>query len=218
MEVLLLKRSEEARFIPGAYVFPGGAVEEEDARGEFHSAAFGVAALRETFEEAGILLFAEDPGCRSYPNGHGSEGARLRQALRKGETSFRNVMESLGGKLPTDRLTFIGHWVTPVREPYRYDTRFFATEVPTDCEAFPDGTELVESTWLTPDRALALNEEGRLPMVPPTIETLRALSPYLDPEKALRHLGGMKIPRLLPRVEEAGDGVRMILEDPGVCP
>ena len=66
--------------------------------------------------------------------------------------------------------------------------------------------------------ALALNEDGRLPMVLPTIETLRALSPYSDPTEALRHLGGKEIPRLLPRVEEAGDGVRMILENQGVCP
>ena len=234
LEVLLLKRSDRARFIPGAYVFPGGRVEESDASEDVSpfpgnptqrqngdwvgrtlegppASAFVVAALRETFEETGILLQRGEASCLSYPPSPRNEGTRLRHALHDGELSFRDVLDDLGVELASQQLTYIGHWVTPVQEKYRYDTRFFGAEVSAGCPAYPDGMELVESIWFTPHEALALNRDGRLPMVFPTIFTLQAMAPFSDPAEALRVLGTQEIPRRLPRVEKARDGIRMIL-------
>ena len=234
LEVLLLKRSDRARFIPGAHVFPGGRVEESDAsedvslfpedtsqgqNGDWFgrpqegppASAFVVAALRETFEETGILLQGGEASCLSYSPSQRNESARLRHALHKGDLSFRAVLDGLGVRLAPQQLTYIGHWVTPVQEKYRYDTRFFGAEVSAGCPAYPDGVELVESTWLTPHEALALNRDGRLPMVFPTIFTLQAMAPFSDPAEALRVLGTQEIPRRLPRVEETRDGIRMTL-------
>jgi 8-oxo-dGTP pyrophosphatase MutT (NUDIX family) len=209
MEVLLLKRGSGTRFLPGAYVFPGGRVDREDGGGGLRSHA--ITALRETFEEAGIL-----PGsygeCLAFPLEGRSRGSRIRREVQRGSGSFSDALEELGISIDPDSLTLVGHWVTPVQEPFRYDTRFFAVEVPEECPAYPDGVEMVEATWSTPERALEENRAGRLPMVFPTLLTLRALSEFDSPQQALRTLAGKIIPRLLPRVERAGDAVRMTLE------
>ena len=177
--------------------------------------AFWAAALRETFEETGVLLEPDPRRCRSIPLGPESEEGRLREDLHQGRTSFRAVLEALGATLGGKRVVYAGHWVTPVQEGYRYDTRFFAAEVPADCPVFPDGVELVEALWVTPAEASVLNRAGELPMVFPTIRTLQALEPFESPREALEALGRREFPRLLPRVEETEEGVRFILEGPG---
>lgn len=207
IEVLLLKRGSQTRFIPGAFVFPGGRVDAED--GETGLPPDAVTALRETYEEVGILL-TDKGSFRAFPLEGEGEGSRVRKALHRGEISFSHALKALGEKEPrTDLLTPIGHWVTPVQEPFRYDTRFFAVQVPGDCPAFPDGVELVEAVWMTPKEALRENSSGHLPMVFPTILTLEALATFHSPGEALEALGQREIPRLLPRVESTGDGVRM---------
>lgn len=234
LEVLLLKRTPRARFIPGAYVFPGGRVERSDASVEvaapptsagsevltgrpdsdsqtLHAAAHQVAALRETLEETGILVGGGPRGEGTLSlNGDGREDGIL-PALRSGTMTFLEALEGLGRPTLPASLPLIGHWVTPVQERYRYDTLFFGVQVPTDCEAVPDGQELVEGLWVTPKEALDRNREGRLPMVFPTLATLEALSPFSDPEEALTALSRREIPRLLPKVEETGEGIRMVL-------
>lgn len=234
LEVLLLKRSHRTRFIPGAYVFPGGRVEPADrsqaARGRVDGIApeeadrrlgisdgdppgiaFWVAALRETFEETGILLVSDPRECRSVPScGHDEEG-RLRAGLHGGRMAFPQILDLMETTLAGGRLAYVGHWVTPVVERYRYDTRFFAVEIPPACPVFPDGVELVDHLWIAPSRALRRNEEGHLPMVFPTILTLESLTAFEAPSEAIQALAGREIPRLLPRVEEQEDGVRMTL-------
>ena len=235
LEVLLLKRGNRTRFIPGAFVFPGGRVDEEDASPDLHALmenlspgeadtrlgisgshppglAYWAAAFRETFEETGILLGAAGGGYRSVPMEPGTANGRLRISLHRGEMSFRAVLEAMGTTVGGGRAAYIGHWVTPVQERYRYDTRFFGTEIPAECPVHPDGTELVQALWITPAEASIRNREGSLPMVFPTIKTLEALEPFPTPREALDALGKMKIPRLLPRVEETRDGIRMVLE------
>jgi recombination protein RecT len=210
LEVLLLKRGNQTRFIPGAFVFPGGRVDEEDHATD--GGAFRAAALRETFEEAGILIGQEES--LSFPLEGEGTGPRLRRALLREECSFGHVLEELGLTSDPGLLTQIGHWVTPTPEAYRFDTLFFGVEVPSGCRSYPDGTELVESSWIAPSEALRLNGEGRLPMVFPTLHTLQELTAFSDPGEALESLGQRRIPRLLPQVEETGDGVRMTLELP----
>jgi 8-oxo-dGTP pyrophosphatase MutT (NUDIX family) len=212
LEVLLMKRGDQTRFLPGAYVFPGGRVDGADIM--LGAVAFRVTALRETFEETGILLPAGELASLSIPMKGEKEGSRLRRALLKGECSFDEVLQELRLTVGPERLTPIGHWVTPIQEAYRYDTRFFGLEVPDECSAYPDGTELVEARWVTPSKALRLNREGRLPMIFPTLHTLQALTAFSTPREALDTLGKRNIPRLLPQVEETKDGIRMTLGPP----
>ncbi len=233
LEVLLLRRSHRSRFLPGAYVFPGGRVDADDASEEMLALlsaslpseatpppplGFGttsgkvalITALRETFEEAGILLTRG--GARSFPmvEGKGVEG--LRRALHDGRKPFPLVLAAIGEGLDGGRLNQIGHWMTPVQERYRYDTRFFGAEVPQDCQAYPDGKEMVEALWLSPEKALGRNRGGTLPMVFPTLLTLEALLPFATPSRALDALGKKEIRRLLPMVEDTGDGIRAVFE------
>lgn len=234
MEVLLLRRNRRARFIPGAYVFPGGRVDDSDADpalrpliagpspedldsrlglsgGHPPGIAFWAAALREAFEETGILLESGGRGFRSVPKDGVGEESRLRRELHRGSVSFPEVLVRLGAVLSGDDTVYIGHWVTPVQERYRYDTRFFGAEVPEGCPAFPDGSELVEAVWITPSEALTRNREGTLPMVFPTLLTLQALTGFESPSQALLEMGRKEIRRLLPRVEGSREGVRMVL-------
>jgi len=237
LEVLLLKRSARTRFIPGAYVFPGGRVEPEDASegviyrvtgltaaeadghlgtsgADLPGIAFFVAALRETFEETGILLGEDSGQCRSVKNGGEEDGeGRFRTGLRRGSMELPEVLDGLGARLGAGRVSYMAHWVTPVQERYRYDTRFFVAEVPRGCPAFPDGEELVEHLWVTPAEAMRRNEGGSLPMVFPTLFTLEALAAFRDPAEALLRMGGPHIPRLLPIVEDTPTGIRMTLQD-----
>jgi 8-oxo-dGTP pyrophosphatase MutT (NUDIX family) len=235
IEVLLLKRSDRTRFIPGAFVFPGGRVDEADsspdvlpvlsgpshpeadallgiAGREGSGLAYWIAALRETFEEAGILVERGGKGARSVPlDGRKGEGA-LRAGLHEGRTSFPRVLEAMGAILDGGRVAYIGHWQTPAQEHFRYDTRFFGVEVPAGCRAFPDGVEMVEALWMTPTEALNRNCAGGFPMVFPTLMTLQALEPYRSPRKALEALAKGPIAGILPHVEALEHGVRMVEE------
>lgn len=211
MELLLLKRSSGARFIPEAWVFPGGRVDSADGPGD--PGTFPVTALRETFEEAGVLCLPRGAAL-SFSGEGNAEGSFLRKRLHAGEISFPAVLKALQVAVAPGELTPIGHWMTPVQEAHRYDTRFFGVEVPEDCSAFPDGAELLDAVWLPPKAALRRNLEGRLPMVFPTILTLEALSAFSDPGEALRILGNERIIRpRLPVVEEREDGIAMAVGD-----
>jgi 8-oxo-dGTP pyrophosphatase MutT (NUDIX family) len=164
-EVLLLQRSRQLGFFPSAWVFPGGRVDSTDAdfpvlgSVEGVENRFGVAAVREAFEEAGLWL------------GEGTPSADLRDALNQ-----RTGQLPLDGSLKAD-LTLIRQWswwITPDTEPKRYDTRFFVCVVPyePDVEIVPDASETVEAKWLTPAGAVRLHEADGLFMAPPTYLTL----------------------------------------------
>ncbi|MFC1660026.1 hypothetical protein ACFL3S_00990 [Gemmatimonadota bacterium] len=241
LEALLLKRSRRTGFIPGAYVFPGGRVDEEDGapaildriKGITPEAAqarlavpgnsppalaFFGAAIRETFEETGVLLEknalrADAPGNR--PHRVTSLPADIlhshRRELLEGRRTFADVMEERDGELE-GALTYIGHWVTPHPEPRRYDTRFFAVAVPDHFRVEPDGQEMVEALWLTPHAALERNRKGTLPLVFPTLRTLEALAEFRSPAEALAAYKDREIPRCLPRLTLTPDGIRIDLD------
>ena len=170
-EVLLLKRSGRAGFFPDAWVFPGGRVDPADGDVETRGAVAGleeepqwaVAALRETFEEAGIWL------------GDGALGADLRAALNRREASLAGAA---GVVADLSRVRWLTWWVTPPEEPKRYDTRFFVVEVTRDevAHATPCAIETVESRWMRPSRAVAAQRAGALFMAPPTVRVLEDLS------------------------------------------
>ncbi len=206
-EVLLLRRARSAGFMPNAYVFPGGLVddgdgsstmvelweglapEEAQSRLGLHSAslppaiAYFGAAVRETFEETGLLLGCRRAGPReSDPQGHGvapaaedataAAVAKAREALLAGGRSFARILEELGMRLDGPAFAYVAHWVTPPSVARRYDTRFFACMAPPGARATTDEREAERATWLTPARALALRAEGSLTMIFPTASTL----------------------------------------------
>ncbi|HEU0012105.1 MAG TPA: NUDIX domain-containing protein, partial [Longimicrobium sp.] len=176
-EVLLLRRHRRSGFAAGAWVFPGGVVDAEDqspaalarlagpspaewaARlgledaGE--AAGYVVAALREAFEETGILLARGAPALAS----EALEDAR--QALLEAGEGMGQVAERLGIELDGG-VAYVAHWITPEPEPRRYDTRFFLARVPAGAECVPHAPELVDAAWLPPAEALRRFERGEM--------------------------------------------------------
>jgi len=166
--------------------------------------AFVVAAMRETFEETGIVLAAG-----ALPPA--PEMAEMRRALLAEEALFGELVTGAGVALDAAALAYIAHWVTPIVERRRYDTRFFLASVPGDAEAdLHAGQELVEARWLTAADAVAGFEAGDLPMLPPTVHTLRGLATGDLPQPA-----DAPVPRILPEMRETEAGVEIVIRGPG---
>ena len=181
--------------------------------------AYWVAAIRETFEETGVLLSRRVPGDCILPSEQSEDGVRgeaealARSKLLAGEIDFAEVLETLDVTLDAGALEYNGHWLTPECEPRRYETRFFATEVGADAEVTPHRREMVDALWLTPSKALAGNQSGTLPLVFPTLFTLEELEPFTTPREALAFLRGRPVPRRLPILERVEGGVRFNVSD-----
>lgn len=206
LETFLLRRNRATVFGPGAYVFPGGAVDDADADpdllarcdglddatasrrlGVAHGGlAFWVTAVRECFEESGLLL-ATDGARRELDPGR--DFTAQRAALNAGTLSFVRLCADADLRLPLDRLCYYSHWTTPPGAPRRFSTRFFVCPAPaTHDAAVHDGSETVAGGWETPQAALAAFERGNYPMMPPTVAQLRFLADYRSPEAALTAL------------------------------
>ncbi len=202
LEVLLLKRHEAAGFAPGAYVFPGGRVDAGDASpalvgrvdGLSPSAAarrlgladadppaiaYYLGALREAFEETGILVGVGSDGRAPTPAAHDPETDRVRRELMEDRIGFLEVLERLDCRIPGGAIEYAAHWITPERSPRRFDTRFFAARVPIDATATVDPREMTEALWIAPARAVAATEREQLHMILPTVRTLQQLSAHV---------------------------------------
>ncbi len=195
--VFMVRRHEKSGFMGGAYVFPGGKLDDADraldpstrtgldadgaraALGEPDIAdrALGlyVAAVRETFEEAGVLL-------ADVADTAALAGARAR--LLGGEP-FETLVRALGARLRLDRLVPWTRWITPAVEPRRYDTRFFLTVAPDDQEPAHDERETTEAAWLAPDEALDRERRGEISLPPPTMRSLEMLAAFDSIDAAL---------------------------------
>lgn len=162
-EVLMIRRHEAASFVPNAWVFPGGIVEQLDreiARERGDGSLLGrmrVAAARELFEETGVWLGAPLENADSK-----------RRRLLARNLGFRQLLEE--SPIDFEQLVWTSHWITPAGVPKRFDTYFFLTKVGADAEATVENVEAVESVWITPDAAI-----DSLKMVFPTIRNLEAL-------------------------------------------
>ena len=214
--VLLLKRPDTARFAAGAYVFAGGVIDPTDSeaaalnllppalRAPEGSAL--VAALRELFEETGILLSdrAVSPG----------EARAVRTGLLEGELSFARAVQRLGATFDSLRAAYLSRWVTPARFSRRYDTRFFLAR-PADTTGnrpAPELTaELAGDIWLTPAEAVDRFRHGRLPMLFPTRSTLQALAREPDLDALLARCADWSPEPVEPRLLVRGDTVRPVL-------
>jgi 8-oxo-dGTP pyrophosphatase MutT (NUDIX family) len=175
LEVLMIRRHERSSFVPNAWVFPGGSVDEADAALGDGSIVntMRVTAARELFEETGIWL--------GLPLSD-SEGKRLR--LLKGSIPFRELFAE--GPIDIDRLVWTGRWITPVGVPKRFDTYFFLACVGRDAVASADQTEAVEVTWISPGRAVERHMSGEFPLVFPTLKNLEAIVGFADSGQLLK--------------------------------
>ena len=202
-EVFMLKRSSAAVFSPSAHVFPGGAVDEADhadggdtwcaslAKKPSIPVAFYVAALREAFEEAGLLLAHQSDGTivRLDDPETTERFALYRKAIHAGECSIGEVCGREGLTLAIDRLVLFGHWITPEGAPRRFDTRFFAARAPERQAASPDGHETTSGVWTRPIDMLAANEAGDVELILPTRRSLEQLATFRSVDDALAGLG-----------------------------
>jgi 8-oxo-dGTP pyrophosphatase MutT (NUDIX family) len=224
LEVLLLRRHRRSGFVPGAWVFPGGRVDAADSAPALYErivgldsdptpeSAFWTAALRELFEETGVLM-ARSGDAWSADAASDRRLESLRAGLMDGTRNMMDVLESLDATLDTRRVVHFAHWVTPVVEPRRYDTHFFAAALPDGRSIRTDDREMTEAAWLEPGAALRRFEAGDLPMVFPTIRTLETLAPFESTDHALTALRGLDVPRVLPRLVRTDAGVAIVVDD-----
>ena len=199
LQVYLLRRSSRSGFMPGNYVFPGGTVDPEDRAHGFWQAhvdmdsksisrrlggdltvdealAHAVAAVRETFEEAGVFL-----AHRSQQTRQDLEKVcyrRIAATLPKGW--LRDWVVSDGWTLALSLLTPWSHWITPEARSQRYDTRFFLTIMPSEQQCLPDTMETTHGIWINPEKGLDANLQGDIPLSPPALVTLHELQQYRD--------------------------------------
>lgn len=228
-ELLLLQRADKGDQNSGAWVFPGGLVEAADrschpaCAGLDDAAAsarlglpqggldFYVAAIRECFEEAG-LLFAVDSRDAPVDLG-GDTGARLaalRAPLHAGHCAFAGLCRDFGLRLATDRLFYIGHWVTPVGLPKRFDTRFFLAVLPAGQASLHDSVETLDQVWLPPAAALAPENSRRLLKVTRNVIELVGRFPHLEALLAWAR-SPREVPMVMQRRGMASDGLRSLM-------
>lgn len=233
LEVFMVRRNLQSDFVGGAYVFPGGAVDASDrsfaacavCRGrddveasrrlgvEAGGLAFWVAAARECFEEAGVLLAADAAG-EVVGFGDPEVAGRFvehRRAVDDGRMPLADVCAAESLALDVGAMAYFSHWITPVGPPRRYDTRFFVARAPTAQEPLEDDREVIAKLWVRPADALARHEAGELEMILPTLRNLSALARYRSSDEAVEAAEALdEVPAVLPRIVER-DGRPQIL-------
>jgi len=222
IEVFLLKRHGLSDVLGGAYVFPGGKVDAQDAQlaplldrpaAQLHAAlgepgltpaeaaALHVAAVREVFEETGALFAPVS-----------SAAAQDAWAQLRAGRSFAEVLQQLGAGLTTTGLAPWSRWITPLVGGVlrkRFDTRFFVAAVPAGQQPVHDQHEATESTWLTPGAALQQYWNGEIQLAPPQIMSLSHLARLPDVAAALAHARSRLPPCIQPEAFQRG-GLRVV--------
>jgi 8-oxo-dGTP pyrophosphatase MutT (NUDIX family) len=197
LHVLMLRRNINVVFSPGATVFPGGAVDAADAAPAMLTLVIGlddaeasdehnlpsgglalrIAAVRECFEEAGILL-ARDARARKPTYGDEEPFAAWRDRCNAGDATLVEVLEAEGLVIDADDLRLFSHWLTPLGAPRRYNTWFFVARAPEGHDGAHDYNELVDSAWVRPSDALAAFEFGEIDLILPTQRSLEVIARY----------------------------------------
>ena len=230
LEVFMLQRTHGAAFARSQYVFPGGQVDDDDHGEIFEpicdglddataSARMGlghgglawlVAAARECFEEAGVLLarrVGEHDVVRFDEEHVADRFDAARRQVYDGTLPFAQLCQREGLRLMVAGMHLVDHWVTPVGERRRFDTRFFVARAPDAQQPLHDDGETIASLWVRPVDALRMWEQGELQMFPPTVASLRFLEPHVTAEDALASAADVGVPTpVLPKVRLDGDG------------
>ncbi len=237
-EVFMMRRTLAAIFAGGLYVFPGGAVDPADRADDVAALCdgrtdadasqrlqvaegglgFWIAAIRECFEEAGVLLARPAGATEAVRFDDAAVAARFnryRHAVHDGSLRLVDLCQQEGLRLDAGDMHDVSHWITPLGEPRRFDTRFFVARAPQAQEPLHDDGETIDSFWIRPSDALARAEAGELAMLPPTISNLEFLAPHATADEALAAAAQVRPPRaILPElhVDEHGK-VRIVVKD-----
>ncbi len=217
LETFLLCRHQQSGFMGGAHVFPGGKVDPSDRDASWRArvdrspqeitAQLGeaddevglgllVAAVRETFEEAGVLLANATADV---------DLAATRQRLHDG-ASFSDLARDIDVKIDAHSLTPYARWITPKMESRRFDTRFYVTVLPDGQTGSHDGNETTSATWLRPAGAIEDMFAGRIKLAPPTVRTLQWLAQFDDAKSIIADALSRKPPLVRPELITGDDG------------
>ncbi|HEX5506114.1 MAG TPA: hypothetical protein VFW96_26080, partial [Thermomicrobiales bacterium] len=232
-EVYMLRRPETARFAPGVHIFPGGTLDADDraiarallaspaaatiaalhARmagdGPFASpdaettGALAVCAVRELFEEAGVLL-ARDTAGRPLACADAAGRRRRREDLLESRLTFADLLAGAGATPDLDALVYFSHWVTPEASRLRYDTHFFLALLPAGQRASHYPGEMTGGLWLTPREGLARRARGETPMIGVQARHLERLAEYPTPDALFAFARHKPVPVVLPVLGEGG--------------
>jgi len=229
-EVFMVQRSHTAAFAGGMYVFPGGRVDATDGGSELGGfcdglddaqasallqipeggLAYWVAAIRECFEEAGVLLARDIKTDKTVSFGDAEAAAKFSRARKEIHDSSLNMIqlcrrENL--RLTTGAIHYVSHWITPIGEARRFDTRFFVADAPESQEPLHDSQETIASLWIKPQLALEKLARRELAMFPPTSENLKFLANYNTTAEVLAAAKKVSNPvAILPRLRTNSDG------------
>lgn len=237
-DVLLMQRHHRSKFAAGDFVFPGGKLEVDDnpedamrwcagldlagaartlklEEAPATALAYWIGAIRETFEESGVLLATTGDGgpVRLPP----TRIAEYRRAIQADNRAFWTMIKDEKLILATDRLVYFAHWITPDDQPLRFDTRFFATPMPEGQDAVGDDHEMISLRWLAPREALDANQRGEISLRNPTVKNLMLFEGATSAADALARLRGREVLTIRPRVIIDEHGTRRVLNpgDPG---
>ncbi len=234
-DVFLLQRHEKSSFMGGNYVYPGGRVDRNDGSVEVYSLSKGmtleeakknlggtfspeesfahwIAAIRELFEEAGVLLaYDRKENLFQLTNREEREKfLRYRELLQRGKISIGEMAQKENLLLALDQLHYYAHWITPEARPERFDTRFFLARYPSGQEASHDQKETTAGVWITPKKALEENLKGDIILSPPTLKTLEDLSGFKTIEDIFHSLKKDDIQPILPILTRISDTILII--------
>ncbi len=206
LQVFMQQRAWAASFVAGAYVFPGGKVDAQDynfpkeliryaqeqeqkillQKPGAHEAV--IAALRECFEEAGILLAYEQQQHQSLAfQSHYDVWQHYRNQLNNKQLSWPTLLQQQSLQLAVDQLVFVGHWVTPKTSSQRFDTLFFAAKAPEQQNGRHDDFEAINSVWWTPQQALEAHRRKEIQLISPTIVTLEHACKFSCSDEFIEH-------------------------------
>jgi 8-oxo-dGTP pyrophosphatase MutT (NUDIX family) len=224
-EVLLLCRRRDSGFVPGAYVFPGGRVDAADSDPKVLGRTDGVAAeratpeisgwvaaAREVFEETGVLLARSRSGEPVPDAVTDFDVARWRDELLENRATLAGVLQALDARLDLRAMVYCAHWITPVAERRRYDTRFFLAALPTGRTVSSDPREMTDALWITPRAALARFAKGALPMVFPTVKTLESIAGFRTVAETQEAFRERPIAPIMPRLVRTAEGVGIVID------
>jgi 8-oxo-dGTP pyrophosphatase MutT (NUDIX family) len=217
LEVFMVVRHHQIDFASGALVFPGGKADPQDfdedlvphldgASEDVDMRAIQVSAIREAFEECGILLAREE--------GHSSligaerllQLEEYRTTLHRGDVPLKTFVTEERLRLACDQLVHFAHWVTPTMLPKRFDTHFFLAAAPEDHLAVHDGHESVDSVWIRPADALEGARSGKYTIIFPTLRNIEKLAESATVDAAMEAARRSRIVRVLPWTERREDG------------
>ena len=234
VEVFMLRRNLQSDFVGGAYVFPGGAVDPEDSMADLEALCVGrsddsasnalgiasgglaywVAAIRESFEEAGLLLAVDGAGDPvRFDDETVNDRYRLhREHVDSSQRSLLDICREEGIRLVTDRIHYFSRWVTPLGAPRRYDTRFFIAHPPPGQVPVHDDREVIANLWIRPQEALERHAAGEFQLIFPTVRSLEALTRFDSAEAIVAHAASIAdVEPVLPTMVDGEHGLRILL-------